>query len=90
MFCTRCGTQVVEGHRFCQACGQEVGAAIAVPPLAPSEPPPAPAVPVERTSCLRARLRAGSSAAALWGILGARRRLFHRRADSRRSVWNSW
>ena len=46
MFCTRCGTQVVEGHRFCQACGQEVGAAIAVPPMAPSEPPPAPAVPV--------------------------------------------
>ena len=30
MFCSRCGKQVVEGNRFCQACGQEVGAAVAV------------------------------------------------------------
>src|SRR5277367_6506795 len=28
MFCPRCGIQVVEGKRFCQACGQEVGAAV--------------------------------------------------------------
>jgi uncharacterized RDD family membrane protein YckC len=28
MFCSRCGIQVVEGKRFCQACGQEVGAAV--------------------------------------------------------------
>jgi len=46
MFCTRCGTQVVEGHRFCQVCGQEVGAAVAVPTVAPSQPPPPPPVPV--------------------------------------------
>jgi uncharacterized RDD family membrane protein YckC len=26
MFCPRCGKEVVEGVRFCQACGQEVGA----------------------------------------------------------------
>ena len=28
MFCSRCGIKVVEGKRFCQACGQEVGAAV--------------------------------------------------------------
>jgi uncharacterized RDD family membrane protein YckC len=28
MFCSRCGIRVVEGNRFCQACGQEVGAAV--------------------------------------------------------------
>ena len=44
MFCTRCGTQVEEGNRFCQACGQEVGAAVAVPPW-PNRAPPAPPVP---------------------------------------------
>jgi uncharacterized RDD family membrane protein YckC len=27
MFCTRCGAQLLEGNRFCQACGQEVGTA---------------------------------------------------------------
>ena len=31
MFCSRCGIQVVEGNRFCQACGQEVGAAVTSP-----------------------------------------------------------
>jgi uncharacterized RDD family membrane protein YckC len=31
MFCSRCGIQVVEGKRFCQACGQEVGAAVTSP-----------------------------------------------------------
>jgi uncharacterized RDD family membrane protein YckC len=30
MFCARCGVQVLEGNRFCQACGQEVGAAVMV------------------------------------------------------------
>ena len=30
MFCSRCGRQVVEGNRFCQACGQEVGATVTV------------------------------------------------------------
>jgi uncharacterized RDD family membrane protein YckC len=41
MFCTRCGVQVVEGNRFCQACGQEVGAAVTVaPPPGVTFPPP--------------------------------------------------
>ena len=31
MFCSRCGIRVVEGNRFCQACGQEVGGAVAAP-----------------------------------------------------------
>jgi uncharacterized RDD family membrane protein YckC len=42
MFCSKCGIRVEEGHRFCQACGQEVGApVIAVPAVAgpiPSAP----------------------------------------------------
>ena len=41
MFCSRCGRQVVEGNRFCQACGQEVGAAVTVAAAAsgaPSQP----------------------------------------------------
>jgi uncharacterized RDD family membrane protein YckC len=40
MFCSRCGVQVVEGHRFCQACGQEVGATMTAAPPAVSAPPP--------------------------------------------------
>ena len=41
MFCSRCGMRVEEGNRFCQACGQEVGAAvIAAPVSASSQPPP--------------------------------------------------
>ena len=32
MFCSRCGIRVEEGNRFCQACGQEVGAAVATAP----------------------------------------------------------
>ncbi len=40
MFCTRCGAQVQEGNRFCQACGQEVGAAGAPAPVAASALPP--------------------------------------------------
>ena len=35
MFCSRCGVQVVEGNRFCQACGQEVGAAVAAASVRP-------------------------------------------------------
>jgi len=31
MFCSRCGIRVVEGNRFCQACGQEVGGAVSAP-----------------------------------------------------------
>jgi uncharacterized RDD family membrane protein YckC len=38
MFCSRCGKELVEGNRFCQACGQEVGAA--VPPVTRMPPPP--------------------------------------------------
>ena len=32
MFCSKCGIRVEEGNRFCQACGQEVGAAVATAP----------------------------------------------------------
>jgi uncharacterized RDD family membrane protein YckC len=39
MFCTRCGTQVNEGHRFCQACGLEVGPAPIAAPVAGPAPP---------------------------------------------------
>jgi uncharacterized RDD family membrane protein YckC len=34
MFCSRCGLAVVEGNRFCQSCGQEVGAAVVTAPAA--------------------------------------------------------
>jgi len=40
MFCSRCGVQVLEGNRFCQACGQEAGAAVIAAPSAVSVPPP--------------------------------------------------
>lgn len=43
MFCSRCGLRVEEGNQFCQACGQQVGAAVAAvaaPPLAASTLPP--------------------------------------------------
>jgi uncharacterized RDD family membrane protein YckC len=41
MFCSRCGLRVEEGNRFCQACGQEVGAAGTSPAtIAGSLPPP--------------------------------------------------
>ena len=40
MFCSRCGKQVEEGNRFCQACGQEVGAAVTAAPAAASALPP--------------------------------------------------
>jgi uncharacterized RDD family membrane protein YckC len=32
MFCTRCGMRVEDGNRFCQACGQEVGAPASAEP----------------------------------------------------------
>ena len=44
MFCSRCGLRIEEGNRYCQACGQEVGASGTLPPtavIAPvSAPPP--------------------------------------------------
>jgi uncharacterized RDD family membrane protein YckC len=41
MFCSRCGMRVEEGNRFCQACGQEVGAAVTAAPIsAHVQPPP--------------------------------------------------
>jgi uncharacterized RDD family membrane protein YckC len=40
MFCSRCGLRVEEGNRFCQGCGQEVGAAVAAAPVAASALPP--------------------------------------------------
>ena len=36
MFCSRCGIRVEEGNRFCQACGQEVGDAVAATAAAAS------------------------------------------------------
>jgi uncharacterized RDD family membrane protein YckC len=43
MFCSRCGKQVDEGNRFCQACGQEVG--VAVGPLSSGVPSAVPLPP---------------------------------------------
>jgi len=40
MFCSRCGLRVEEGNQFCQACGQEVGAAVTAAPAAAGAPPP--------------------------------------------------
>lgn len=40
MFCSRCGRQVVEGNRFCQACGQEVGAPLTATALPVGTPRP--------------------------------------------------
>lgn len=39
MFCSRCGIRVEEGNRFCQACGQEIGAAVATAPVSSSALP---------------------------------------------------
>jgi len=46
MFCSRCGVQVVEGHRFCQACGQEAGAAVTAAAASALPPPMALSAPV--------------------------------------------
>ena len=40
MFCSRCGMRVEEGNRFCQACGQEAGAAVTAAPAAAGALPP--------------------------------------------------
>jgi len=43
MFCSKCGIRVAEGNRFCQVCGQEVGAtapSAAAPAAASLLPPP--------------------------------------------------
>jgi len=41
MFCSRCGIRAVEGNRFCQACGQEVGSAVTAPAaISGAAPPP--------------------------------------------------
>jgi uncharacterized RDD family membrane protein YckC len=42
MFCSKCGIRVEEGHRFCQACGQEVGAPVIAMPATAVAIPPAP------------------------------------------------
>ncbi len=42
MFCAKCGIRVEEGHRFCQACGHEVGAPVIAVPATPGAVPPAP------------------------------------------------
>ena len=47
MFCSRCGATVQEGTRFCQSCGQEVGAAVVTaPPTAAPMSAPAPPSPI--------------------------------------------
>jgi uncharacterized RDD family membrane protein YckC len=40
MFCKHCGLRVVEGNRFCQSCGQEVGVATPGAPNTMNAPPP--------------------------------------------------
>jgi uncharacterized RDD family membrane protein YckC len=49
MFCSRCGLRVEEGNRFCQSCGQEAGAAVAVAagPASASALPPSVAAVVQ-------------------------------------------
>jgi uncharacterized RDD family membrane protein YckC len=42
MFCSKCGTRVEEGQRFCQACGQEVGAPVIPVPVSAGAIPSAP------------------------------------------------
>jgi uncharacterized RDD family membrane protein YckC len=49
MFCTKCGSLVAEGGRFCRTCGQPIGAAVETPeetvsPASWLEPALAPAV----------------------------------------------
>ena len=50
MYCSRCGIQVVEGNRFCQACGQEIGAVATAPAVIAASAPPAPMAGIERGS----------------------------------------
>jgi hypothetical protein len=42
MFCERCGSQLIEGHRFCPSCGKPVGIAV---------------VPIERQSKVQQHLQ---------------------------------
>jgi uncharacterized RDD family membrane protein YckC len=42
MFCSKCGIRVEEGNRFCQSCGQEVGAPVIAVPATAGVIPPAP------------------------------------------------
>src|ERR1700686_2222202 len=42
MFCSRCGLRVEEGGRYCQACGQEIGASGTLVPTVVAAPVPAP------------------------------------------------
>lgn len=49
MYCSRCGVQVVEGNRFCQACGQDVGTGFPASVAAA----PAPALPVPPSTEMR-------------------------------------
>jgi len=58
MFCSRCGMRVEEGNRFCQACGQEVGAAVTVGPAAAGGLPP--------SSATSARVSAPQPYAGFW------------------------
>jgi uncharacterized RDD family membrane protein YckC len=52
MFCSRCGLRVEESDKFCQACGQEAGAAVTAAPAASSAPPPPFAVSARATAPL--------------------------------------
>jgi uncharacterized RDD family membrane protein YckC len=52
MFCSRCGLRVEESDKFCQACGQEAGAAVTAAPAASSAPPPPIAVSARATAPL--------------------------------------
>lgn len=45
MFCTKCGTRVLEGQEFCTSCGQKLDQEEAVPPGQIVPPPPAPQPP---------------------------------------------
>ena len=49
MFCPRCGVRVEEGNKFCQSCGQEVGAEVAVAAGA-AVAIPSPAAPAGRVA----------------------------------------
>jgi uncharacterized RDD family membrane protein YckC len=71
MFCSRCGVQVVEGNRYCQACGQEVGVAVVAvsPPESPASPAFTPAV--ESSAPVSAAARAPLPYAGFWERVAA-------------------
>ena len=72
---SRCGLQVEEGNRFCQACGQEVGAAVAAAPVAAAR------------SLRQLRRAPGFRAGAVCRILAALCRCSRRRTDTGHPVW---